>query len=202
MSSNQDAYRRVGRGGAGNFYQAKPAEDDASKVRSQASYLPYRSEPEPKPKGFPWFSWFRSSPKATHPNMRAFQDLEAQKPNPVADESTGTAVSNTAAHTQGQYARAGRGGAGNFFDPSTAKEQQQEEDKATANVKPAVQQQGAGRMALGGRGGAGNYHQKQEEDATKTEGAKAHLKDMENKVKEQVEGLAKPPKALLAQDKQ
>ncbi|KAH8176430.1 hypothetical protein LIA77_04848 [Sarocladium implicatum] len=198
MSHSQDAYRKVGRGGAGNFYQAKPAEDNGVKVRLEPLPSRYPIHHQPKPKAFPWFSWFKS-PGAKTSNTRPFQDLEAQNPNPVADDTTNTAVSNSAANVQGQYARAGRGGAGNFFDPSTAREQQKEEDQAAANVKPTVQQSGAGRMALGGRGGAGNYHQKPQEDEHEKEGGK--LKEVERKVMEHVEGLAKPPKALLAHER-
>lgn len=116
---SDEVYKRVGRGGAGNFYSKKDVEDVA-----KASMVP--------------------------------TDLEAQK--------TASSLAHPPPTTGGpaQYSRAGRGGAGNFYDgggdPATVAdsvEREAEARKAQALVGASLAQPKNG--GLGGRGGAGNW---------------------------------------------
>jgi hypothetical protein len=154
MSQTQDVFRKIGRGGAGNFYSKPAVPDNTNK------------------------------------------DLEAQHPDPSTQPLPS---SNTP--LPGQYARAGRGGAGNYVDPSTAWEQQAAEEKITAKASAnAAAGKAVNRMALGGRGGAGNYSQKTEEVPNwKAETKKSS--EIEQTVTEAVNGLKMPPRAVLAGDR-
>lgn len=63
------------------------------------------------------------------------------------------------------YARAGRGGAGNFYESSQAQEQERAEAEGTSAAEQVASRLkkhyprggGSAGMSLGGRGGAGNY---------------------------------------------
>ncbi|KAI1374537.1 hypothetical protein F4677DRAFT_160370 [Hypoxylon crocopeplum] len=144
-----DVYRRSGRGGAGNFYSQK----DIDEV----------TQAEPK-------------------------DLEAQKPQPPDDYPTDpadvppdvapTTTSSTGGGSSAQtYARTGRGGAGNFVDPTSAPSSSTAAPPTTTTTtttspsvpnsptsttpNPQPQQQQVppppSRNMHSGRGGAGNW---------------------------------------------
>ena len=112
------------------------------------------------------------------------QDIEAQKHNVPATYTTETAPT---------YARAGRGGAGNFLDPSTlpdAKTVEQVAEKTLSAVAASVAKPKAG---WSGRGGAGNYS---ESPSAAQEADQKKKVALEQKVLVDVEaGLAPPPKA-------
>ncbi|KAL9943620.1 hypothetical protein ACHAQF_003896 [Verticillium nonalfalfae] len=121
---------------------------------------------------------------------KATDDLEAQK---VAT-NTSTVTASTAARDA--YARAGRGGAGNFHDPATlpaAREQEAAADRTRTAVNASIAR--AANKGYSGRGGAGNWTSKEDEAAKKEEEA-LRVEALERKVVEDVEsGLAMPPRA-------
>ncbi|KAI1808607.1 hypothetical protein F4811DRAFT_499993 [Daldinia bambusicola] len=158
-------YRRSGRGGAGNFYSQKDIEEVAK---------------------------------------RKSQDLEAQKPQPFADDEPLTdpadgpaqpaatpAISSTSNGTR-TYARAGRGGAGNFVDvPSSSVATVTPPSTSAAQDQAHIQQ-----PRHSGRGGAGNWTSEhagsephdQEEERKRREALDAHiLEDIRD-------SLPQPPK--------
>ncbi|KAM5351325.1 hypothetical protein ACJ41O_004048 [Fusarium nematophilum] len=186
MAPDHDVYRKVGRGGAGNYYASKP--DDASKVSCPPPHrLPFSCT------GFPY--------DLIVENSHTRKDLEAQElattPAPPPDRST--------AHVP---ARAGRGGAGNYVDPANlpdAREQEEMADKTAAAVNASLKKNHHTRGGLAGRGGAGNWQADEGEEheaAKRDEDDKAKGQHLEKKVKEAVEkGLKMPEKVHHGQDK-
>lgn len=85
-----DAYRKVGRGGAGNFYSQKDIEDVTKNAESSRDLEAQKPAPADEPPSDP------AEPPSNQP--------------PSAGAPSSTPV----------YARTGRGGAGNFVDPLTA----------------------------------------------------------------------------------
>ncbi|GKT53239.1 hypothetical protein ColTof4_13348 [Colletotrichum tofieldiae] len=120
------------------------------------------------------------------------EDVEAQK----TTNATAAAAQTTSptSPTAGGYARAGRGGAGNFHDASSlpsAKQQEEVAGKTRAAVSASLARSARG---ASGRGGAGNYGDGAGE-ATAEEEAK-RKQALERKIIEDVEaGLPMPPRA-------
>lgn len=179
MAPDQDVYRKVGRGGAGNYYSSSKA-DEASRVNFDLYPFSLLWVPRCIPR------W----PSIQYPHTdNNSQDLEAQKldttPAPPPDSST-TLTS----------VRAGRGGAGNYVDPANlpnAREQEEMADKTAAAIEASLKRNQNVRGGLGGRGGAGNWHE-ESEAAHKGEGG-AKEEDLERKVKDVVDkGLKLPDK--------
>jgi hypothetical protein len=119
------------------------------------------------------------------------QDLEAQ------DLSTSLPTGPTPGSTNpapNSWARSGRGGAGNFIEPSVAVERQNLEEstaaQAAAHLKKHTPRGGA--MALGGRGGAGNYAAVQD-DSRKVDEEKGRAAELERNVKQVVDQELKMP---------
>lgn len=142
MSS--DVFRRVGRGGAGNFFSKKEVED-AQNAQPQV----------PRPILSPPAMCLRR----VHSYLLLFQDPEAQKPkSPTADDAAAAAAA-AQQHSSPAYARAGRGGAGNFHDaPPTIDDSLAQEEalrRTNAAVSASLARPRAG--GLSGRGGAGNW---------------------------------------------
>ncbi|KAL8370341.1 hypothetical protein RB595_000630 [Gaeumannomyces hyphopodioides] len=162
---SDEVYKRVGRGGAGNFYSKKDVEDVA-----KASKVP--------------------------------TDLEAQ--------TTASSLVHPPATIGGptQYSRAGRGGAGNFYDgggdPATVAdsvEREAEARKAQALVGASLAQPKNG--GLGGRGGAGNWS-----DSNGSGGSsvppweRPTMDQLQAKIVKDVDaGLAPPPKTYHQSDR-
>ncbi|KAK9435978.1 hypothetical protein VB005_10783 [Metarhizium brunneum] len=155
--NDQDVFRKVGRGGAGNFYSVK---DDKAAAAAAA----------------------------------ADRDLERQ--DPVV-----TTVPDPA--TPGQPIRAGRGGAGNYIDPSQlpdADEKSRISKEVTAAVTSSLKKHPS--RAMGGRGGAGNWTGEEHEKPHGEEGGNA-AHELERKVKEAVEkGLKIPDKVHHGREKE
>ncbi|ORY70153.1 uncharacterized protein BCR38DRAFT_333275 [Pseudomassariella vexata] len=150
-----DAYRRTGRGGAGNYYSQKDIE---AVIQNTATPPDVEAQ------------------KQTHANIDAPPSDPANVPqDPAAIPST--------TPSQG-YARSGRGGAGNFVDPATAAStisaqraldpQQRSATVHTTGVPTSKPAQTA-RAGLSGRGGAGNW--------TTDEGQKVYNEEQEKKRK-------------------
>ncbi|TQN66858.1 hypothetical protein CSHISOI_08562 [Colletotrichum shisoi] len=121
------------------------------------------------------------------------EDVEAQKTNNATVASTTSSTSPTA----GGYARAGRGGAGNFHDASSlpdAKHQEEVAGKTRAAVSASLARSSRG---ASGRGGAGNYGETSVPGGTETAEGEAKRKEaLERKIIEDVEaGLPMPPRA-------
>ena len=159
MSS--DVFRRVGRGGAGNFYSQKDVED-AENAR----------------------------PK----------DLEAQQQKTATSQHTTTQATSNSAPA---YSRAGRGGAGNFYEAGTISESIEREQEVQ-KTKAAVAASGNARSrgGLTGRGGMGNWA----DDSADVERVKEEEKKkevIEAKILEDVEaGLKLPAKAYHQHDRE
>ncbi|KAK2070520.1 hypothetical protein P8C59_005006 [Phyllachora maydis] len=153
-----DNFRRVGRGGAGNFLSKKDVEDAES----------------------------------------ASEDLEAQRTAGPADANTPSTAQ--APQASGPvYARAGRGGAGNYHEPAAA---QRQEAAEAERVKAAVAaNQGKPRAGLTGRGGAGNWTDATAQRAGDEEQKKR--KDLEAKILQDVQaGLVIPPRTYHQHDRE
>lgn len=179
---SDQVYRRVGRGGAGNWYNEKDVKEAekalaAAVVRPQSLSSPHLS----------------LSP-AQHPQLTPTQDLESQKHNaPAPGPSDGPA-----------YARAGRGGAGNFKEKDAAAASIEAERAEVERTRAAVAATGAGKprtTALTGRGGAGNYTDGSAPapSAAEQEHQQQKVEDLEMKVLKDVDAvLAAPPAAHKA----
>ncbi|KAI8966361.1 hypothetical protein F5Y11DRAFT_190348 [Daldinia sp. FL1419] len=164
-------YRRSGRGGAGNFYSQKDIEEVVAKRKSE--------------------------------------DPEAQKSQPLADDEpltdpadgpaplVPTTTTGSTASGVKTYARSGRGGAGNFVDPSVATtistaQAAKPQNQSHLRSPPASPRRGG---ASSGRGGAGNWTSEhgdepydREQERKRREALDAHiLQDIRN-------SLPQPPK--------
>ncbi|EFQ27194.1 hypothetical protein CGRA01v4_07446 [Colletotrichum graminicola] len=124
------------------------------------------------------------------------EDLEAQK---TTNATAAAAATGPRSPTAGGYARVGRGGAGNFHDPSSlpdAKQQEEAADKTRAAVSASLSRSARG---ASGRGGAGNYGDSSVPGGGGGETAEdeAERKQaLERKIIEDVEaGLPMPPRA-------
>lgn len=131
-----EAYRKVGRGGAGNFYSKKDIEELNSTSQATGDLEAQKPAPADAPPSDP---------------------AEAPAAGPPA--TSGTSSSSSAP----VYARTGRGGAGNFVDPLTASSGSVHPD---AQPHPAAIVHSTGNQSLAqapapprlsGRGGAGNF---------------------------------------------
>ncbi|KDN60588.1 hypothetical protein CSUB01_02087 [Colletotrichum sublineola] len=125
-------------------------------------------------------------------NPRNEQDLEAQKTTDATAVATGPT-----SPTAGGYARAGRGGAGNFHDPASLPDAKQQEE-AAGKTRAAVSASLARSSARGasGRGGAGNYGDASVPGGETAEDEAKRKQALERKIIEDVEaGLPMPPRA-------
>lgn len=126
------------------------------------------------------------------------QDLEAQKPH---DAPAPEPVS-----TEPHYARAGRGGAGNFRTPPSASEAARDAAELAEKVHQAAEAKRAGPHASGalsGRGGAGNWAAgaaaREEEERLSAQETAARDEAIKAKIAEEVEKkLAMPQKTYHA----
>ncbi|KAK8126706.1 uncharacterized protein PG998_002465 [Apiospora kogelbergensis] len=188
-----DAYKRAGRGGAGNYYspeQIKEATNGGAKGGEQ--------------------------------------DLEAQKPAyddpPPSDPATAMKVlPPIPSSTGGGYARAGRGGAGNFVSAAEAEQHQRAEARHTTTLtrassygnahapqpynhdasshnqqssSPSQGQQQPQQIRYSGRGGAGNWTSDPAHQDYEQEQQRRRKAALDAKVFDDVSaGLAAPKKA-------
>ncbi|OIW33250.1 hypothetical protein CONLIGDRAFT_640396 [Coniochaeta ligniaria NRRL 30616] len=163
MSS--EVFRRVGRGGAGNWYSKKDI-DDADKVASE--------------------------------------DLEAQKPIPSAATPT---TASTSSEDTAAYSRAGRGGAGNFYDPKDTDEARRQEKEDSRRTNAALSSAGTSkpRTGLSGRGGVGNWSDPSTTALTKQQEKEEQERreHLEAQILQDVDaGLAPPPAAYHYQGRE
>jgi hypothetical protein len=147
-----DAYRKVGRGGAGNFYSQKDI-DEATKPSNSASDL------EAQRPGPPMGDETPSDP------------ADEPAPGPPSTSTPAASSSSTGAgagagSSAPAYTRSGRGGAGNFVDPQTAAAAAASVFSNLSGVhpKPATVQSTGNQSFTAqapsrytGRGGAGNW---------------------------------------------
>ncbi|KAH7360571.1 hypothetical protein BKA65DRAFT_391243 [Rhexocercosporidium sp. MPI-PUGE-AT-0058] len=159
-----DVYRKVGRGGAGNYY-SKQDIADATKNTG---------------------------------------DIESQTPS----SPTTSTPSNTTSLPAPEYQHTGRGGAGNWVQPSSLQShglsQQPEDTHSTATTRPAEapaqRVMGSSKPTYrGGRGGAGNYFDDGEERRRVEEEERERVRrerEVQGRVEEDVErGLRRPERA-------
>jgi hypothetical protein len=94
-------------------------------------------------------------------------------------------------------ARAGRGGAGNFADPTqAAQSQDQLADQTSAAVASRLKRHPQlHRAGWSGRGGAGNFNAEQaaERERRQQEEEKDKAAELDQKIREAVEGSLRPP---------
>lgn len=177
--NDQDVFRKVGRGGAGNFISVKDGE----------------TAPEDKVLLFPCV---RKNCRLLIPesNLIASQDLERQDTNHIV-----TTVQDSATGTQ--PIRAGRGGAGNYMDPSQlpdAEDKNRISKEVSAAVTSSLKKNPF--RAMGGRGGAGNWAGEDMGKREEEEG-KSTAEELERQVKEEVEkGLKVPEKVHHGREKE
>ena len=134
-----------------------------------------------------------SEPANPRPSQ-ADRDLEAQQPSQAP-------AAGTANPTPSHPARAGRGGAGNYTESSSAAaEHEQSVAQETAQAVKKHKPSSAG--AYAGRGGAGNWKEKGKRSEGEDDGETSRLEEMERKAKEVVDqGLKMPEKVVMAKDK-
>lgn len=153
--------RRVGRGGAGNFVSESGSTTTQVEPHSDVC-SPQPATNPPCAEGTP------DTPAQTQNHAALAQDLEAQKlpaqPQP--------------------YARAGRGGAGNFHEPAGVDESREQVAERSGT---AVASSG-GRAGLTGRGGAGNW----------SDGAGVHKSDEARREEELADRVVRNVDAELA----
>jgi len=183
-----------GRGGAGNFWANKEAQQAAAKAKAEVSTVsvacPLLSAP-----------YRRDSNELTSPPRK--QDPEAQKPQTARPTTASTAVADQTPTNGVPFTRAGRGGAGNFHDSAdvqAARERDEAADRERARARaaaaPAAGPATTSRAKMGGRGGMGNWVDNAAERALEEQEEQRRRDELEAKVLLDVEsGLAPPPKA-------
>ncbi|KAG0646861.1 hypothetical protein D0Z07_6249, partial [Hyphodiscus hymeniophilus] len=174
QSRMADMYRKVGRGGAGNFYSQKDAEDVAK------------------------------------------ADLDDVEVNASSSRTDDLARAVSASKPPPEYLHTGRGGAGNWVQPSELNAKGLEQiafpgatsptgtlgpvDSSNPGVGMSKRVLGASKPSYrGGRGGAGNYVDFAEEERARKdqeERVKRVKRETEERITRDVEaGLSKPPRA-------
>ncbi|KAJ2906851.1 hypothetical protein MKZ38_010349 [Zalerion maritima] len=117
----------------------------------------------------------------------AKEDLEAQKQStPSAAQLAASAIP-----APGTYARAGRGGAGNFYEPSEKAHQEEIERESAERIQVAAAK-AAHKSAHTGRGGAGNWAESSAMDAVEKD-EEARLEALNRQVKHDVDSGLKAP---------
>ncbi|KAK7736820.1 hypothetical protein SLS63_003169 [Diaporthe eres] len=167
-----DVFRRIGRGGAGNFIPEKEIQEAAQAQQAQPILI---TSPLP-------------------------QDPESQKHEAEAAGAAPLPASAAASHPP-QYVRVGRGGSGNYTEPPTIAESQDRQD-VLERTKAAVSASQAGKPRAGfsSRGGAGNWTDDappvdDSEESTKRQ-------EIADKVKEELNSsLPPPPKTYHQHDR-
>lgn len=178
MSPDHDVYRRVGRGGAGNYYPSKQHEADGQhcdQVRAPNAVQFQRLLTHPPPP------------------LTSQQDLEAQA---LSGESYPTEVAPPPDAISHGLARSGRGGAGNFLDASQLPGPDEQERMASqaATIMCESLQHNQARGGLAGRGGAGNFQSAGDKDRQE-DGKTGKVEEVERRVREVVDkGLRIPEK--------
>lgn len=150
-------------------------------------------------------SYERQGLESTNKCHSLTQDLEAQKPSSSATTPTASATPSGDAPA---YSRAGRGGAGNFYDPKDTDEARRQEKEDSRRTNAALSSGGMSkpRAGLSGRGGAGNWSDSssptaQAEQQQKEE--KKRIQDLEAQILQDVDvALAPPPAAYHHQGRE
>jgi hypothetical protein len=177
-----DAYRKVGRGGAGNFYSLKDIEDVEKAAQAKSDADPEAQKPSPADE-------LPSDP--------------GQGPSTTAPASSSSPLD---AATAG-YARTGRGGAGNFVEPvvSAAAQIAQHAQPRPATVHstgnqssaPAAPPRQPATTGHSGRGGAGNWTSDDSQRAYEEEADHKRRAALDAKVVDDVTaGLREPGRAV------
>jgi len=156
-----EVYRKVGRGGAGNFYSKTDVESIAHTQTASC----------------PWICTFECRLSNNYIQI----DLEAQ-----AVQLTSTTGQSSAP----EYLHTGRGGAGNWAQPSA-----EAAAEASSAPKIPVATPVAKQVYRGGRGGAGNFHDVEAEEKVQKEEEERVARVTEERIVKDVErGLARPEK--------
>ncbi|KAL6709415.1 hypothetical protein ACN47E_001822 [Coniothyrium glycines] len=150
--------------------------------------------------------------QAQEANKKAAEDLEANRASISTADTTRPAPPPQPANASQEYAHMGRGGAGNWYQPTELQKEGTfsaavDSTAAPSGSKPQVSTpwhpEGQEMpVARSGRGGAGNFVWRSEEQARKAKEEEDRKREL---VREGVErdveaGLAKPPGALLSKD--
>ncbi|KAI9869761.1 MAG: hypothetical protein M1830_005119, partial [Pleopsidium flavum] len=186
-----ETYHKTGRGGAGNYYSPRDIEEATKRSAEVAISIPisifiFITIPTPPCLG-------------TKPSLTPCKDLEAQ---PLPPSSTTTTTTSTSALQD--YAHSGRGGAGNFYSPSTLQstgtfassgtipttsnintntKTSTPSDDSTAPPS-AVKESGPSETVYTGRGGAGNFRVGQDVERRKREDEERELRERRERVSE------------------
>ncbi|KAL2213243.1 hypothetical protein CC79DRAFT_1316079 [Sarocladium strictum] len=127
MSSNQDVYRKVGRGGAGNFY-SKPTETDEASKDLEAQHPDPSTQPLASSGATPVPGQYARAGRGGAGN---FVDSSTAKEQQSAEENITAKASASAAKPVSRMALGGRGGAGNYHQKQQeAEEAQLEKQRA------------------------------------------------------------------------
>ncbi|KAI2624039.1 hypothetical protein GGS26DRAFT_593558 [Hypomontagnella submonticulosa] len=129
-----DVYRRSGRGGAGNFYSQKEIDETMKRKSEDLEAQKSQQVPADEPPSDP-------------------ADVPAQSPQIASAISSGAGASAGVK----TYARSGRGGAGNFVDPTNVVQGPASPTPTSPTAGAPKQHQPSRSAGLSGRGGAGNW---------------------------------------------
>lgn len=173
------SYRKVGRGGAGNYY----SKQDIQEAARRAALVTSRRAP-------------------SHPcpvPLILFQDLEAE----VKREATVTVGPDPTPIPPSEYVNSGRGGAGNFFSRKdeifAAGSSVSSDDKTSTLTKNTLPE-----VRYSGRGGFGNYNTAENErkriEAEKV-AEESQSQEYEMTVRDVELGLKPPEKAHLVTER-
>lgn len=178
-----DVFRRIGRGGAGNFIPEKEIQEAERAQHAHVSHLCATL--------FGVIALSVPQLVLTSP----LQDPESQK-----SEATAAPITEAAAAHPPQYVRVGRGGSGNYTEPPTIAESQDRQD-VVERTKAAVSASQAGKPRTGfsSRGGAGNWTEDAPADDSEEVTKQQEIAD---KVKEDINSsLPPPPKTYHQHDR-
>ncbi|KAK0389109.1 hypothetical protein NLU13_2684 [Sarocladium strictum] len=130
MSPNDDVYRKVGRGGAGNFYSKPTTSDDANKdleaQNPESSTIPVPLASNPAVAG--------QYTRAGRGGAGNYVDPSTAREQQNAEETlTAKAAANVTPKVVNRMALGGRGGAGNYHQKAQ-EEAEKEAEKAQAEA--------------------------------------------------------------------
>lgn len=125
-----EIYKKIGRGGAGNYYSKQDIDDAAKRVAEVSCFPPPSAHRHENP----------LSPVYQSQTKHSKQDVEAQNHHAVPSSQSNNAGSD--------YAYSGRGGAGNLV--------KREGQSQTAARTTTLQEHTIPDVGYSGRGGAGN----------------------------------------------
>lgn len=144
MSYNPDVYRKVGRGGAGNYYQPKPATADDKDIEAQT--------PDPSTQTLeatgPTAAVPGSYTRAGRGGAGNFFDPSTAREQQNAEELATANANANAKQPVTRMALGGRGGAGNYHQKQQDQEELEAGKKMAEEMEKKVQEEVEGGLSM------------------------------------------------------